>query len=150
MASSLPKNVQILTLEPWIGASILLRLEHVLEKGEDPSLSQPAIIDLQGLFTPFEIVSIKETTLGANHFVNATQRLDFKKGPPLEGFVMEQGEEMLSWLDWKIYQNDLHRSRAVSWPVSEDQYKVNLNPMQIRTFVIEAKKKGVVFGPQSS
>lgn len=63
---------------------------------------------------------------------------------------MEHGEEMSSWLDWKVYQNDLHRSRVVSSPVSEDQYKVALNPMQIRTFVIEAKKKEVIFGPQPS
>lgn len=142
--SSLPKNVQILTLEPWMGASILFRLEHVLEKGEDPSLSQPAIIDLQGLFTPFEIISIKETTLGANRVLNGTYRLNFKKGVPLEDFVMEQGNEMMSWLEWKIYQNDLYRSRSVSGPVSENQYKISLNPMQIRTFIIEAKKRGIV------
>lgn len=131
-------------MEPWIGASVLLRLEHVLEKDEDPSLSQPAIVDLQGLFTPFEIVSIKETALGANRLLSEIQRLDFKKGPPLEEFVFERQNELRSWLEWKIYQNDLYRGRFVNEPISEDPYKISLNPMQIRTFIIETKKSGTV------
>lgn len=145
MTRNLPRNVQILTLEPWIGATILLRLEHILEKDEDPLLSQPAIIDLQGLFTTFEIVSIKETTLGGNRLLNEVHRLVFNKGAPLEDFIMERGDEMLAWLDWKIYKNDLHRKRFVREPNSNDQYKISLNPMQIRTFIIETKKKEIPF-----
>lgn len=141
---SLPKNVQILTLEPWIATSILLRLEHVLEKDEDPSLSQPVIVDLQGLFTPFELVEIRETTLGANQWLDEKHRLHFKKGTPLEDFIMfGEGANMKRWLKWKIYQNDLHRGRVVSETDTQDQYKISLNPMQIRTFIVEAKKSGV-------
>lgn len=39
--------MQILTLEPWIGMNLLVRLEHVLEKNEDPQLSKPVTVDLQ-------------------------------------------------------------------------------------------------------
>lgn len=144
LTRSLPKNVQILTLEPWIGMSILLRLEHVLEKDEDPSLSQPVIVDLQGLFSPFEIVEIRETTLGANQWLNEKQRLHFRKGEPLEDFSFQNGPEMREWLKWKVYQSDLHRGRAMYERYSEDQYKISLNPMQIRTFVVEVKKSGAV------
>lgn len=145
LTRNLPNNVQILTLEPWIASSFLLRLEHVLEKDEDPSLSQPAIVDLQGLFTPFEITTIKETTLGANHFLGETKRFDFRKGFALEDLILEKTHKMQDWLEWKIYQNDLHRSRFVADEISEDQLKITLNPMQIRTFIIETKKSGGMF-----
>lgn len=122
-----------------------MRLEHVLEKDEDPSLSQPVIVDLQGLFTPFEIVEIRETTLGANQWLDENQRLRFKKGAPLENFVItEEGAKMKRWLKWKIYQNDLHRGRVVNEAYTQDQYKISLNPMQIRTFIVEVKKSGVL------
>lgn len=131
-------------MEPWIGASVLLRLEHILEKDEDPLLSQPAIVDLHGLFTPFEIIAIRETTLGANRWLNETQRLSFKKGAPLEDFVIQKEMETKRWLKWKIYQNDLHRSREINEIISQDQYKITLNPMQIRTFIVEVKKSSAL------
>lgn len=46
LTNSLPRNVQILTLEPWIGFSFLLRLEHVFESSEDAELSQPVVVSL--------------------------------------------------------------------------------------------------------
>lgn len=44
----LPDNVQILTLESWNvqNNQVLLRLEHILETGEDPVLSQVATVNL--------------------------------------------------------------------------------------------------------
>lgn len=45
LTKPLPQNVQILTLEPWIGFSFLLRLEHVYETGQ--ALSQPVVVALK-------------------------------------------------------------------------------------------------------
>ena len=47
LQSSLPENIQILTLEPWKGHTLLLRLEHIYENGEDIELSRPATVNLQ-------------------------------------------------------------------------------------------------------
>jgi lysosomal alpha-mannosidase len=65
LKKSLPDNVHILTLEPWKN-SYLLRLEHALEKNEDDALSTEVTVDLEELFTLFNITEIWETTLGAN------------------------------------------------------------------------------------
>ncbi|KRT79202.1 glycoside hydrolase, partial [Oryctes borbonicus] len=65
LTRALPDNVQILTLEPWkvTEKSILLRLEHVLEKNEDPTLSETVTVNLDGLFSYFDITNIQEMTL---------------------------------------------------------------------------------------
>lgn len=50
LKKSLPHNVHILTLEPWKGKSLLLRLEHFIEKGEDHELSKVATVDIEVQF----------------------------------------------------------------------------------------------------
>ncbi|XP_049836992.1 lysosomal alpha-mannosidase-like isoform X2 [Schistocerca gregaria] len=45
----LPRNIKILTLEPWSNNTILLRLEHLFEKGEDDHLSKSVTIDLRAV-----------------------------------------------------------------------------------------------------
>ncbi|KAL3274851.1 hypothetical protein HHI36_019633 [Cryptolaemus montrouzieri] len=111
---SLPRNVQLLTLEPWIGRSFILRLEHVLEKNEDPELSQAATINLQGLFSPFEISSVRETTLGANQWLSDNNRLHFA-----------------------TVDETKNRSERYVIINSDNDFIIKLNPMQIRTFVID-------------
>jgi lysosomal alpha-mannosidase len=101
-------------LEPWKGVSFLLRLEHVFEKGEDEVLSQPAVVNLRDLFTPFEITTVQETTLGANQWLEQNNRLQFST------------------------KKNEKRATLVQ---ALDDYQITLNPMQIRTFVIEFKKK---------
>lgn len=114
---ALPANVQILTLEPWKGFSFLLRLEHILEKGEDADLSKPVIVNLQGLFTPFEIKTIQETTLGANQWLDKNERLEFEATDE----IRKNGK----------------RATIVK---ALDDYQITLNPMQIRTFIIDIVK----------
>ncbi|KAJ3663686.1 hypothetical protein Zmor_007917 [Zophobas morio] len=65
LSKSLDDNVHILTLEPWKD-SYLLRLEHIFEKNEDATLSTDAEVDLENLFTQFNITELKSVTLGAN------------------------------------------------------------------------------------
>ncbi|KAG5895850.1 hypothetical protein JTB14_038276 [Gonioctena quinquepunctata] len=124
----LPDNVQILTLEPWKGASFLLRLEHVIENNEDPVLSKPALIDLRGLFSPFEITSLRETTLGGNQWLADNHRLIFNTTNYLEDSVPE-----------KFAENRKLEEPGDSFD-DRDDMKISLTAMQIRTFIIEIKK----------
>ncbi|XP_050536747.1 lysosomal alpha-mannosidase-like [Daktulosphaira vitifoliae] len=118
MRNSLPKNVQLLTLEPWKENTILLRLEHIFEYNEDKNLSKPVTLNLEDLFTNFRITSLHETTLGANQWLSENSRLS-----------------------WKTDDEDTLNSHNIE---NTDQVSVNpkqvaLTPMQIRTFVAEIK-----------
>lgn len=159
--------MQILTLEPWHAMYFLLRLEHVLEKYEDPKLSQPVTVDLKGLFSPFEIVSIKETTLGANQWLEDNHRLRFEKGLGLEQMLVEQYESdaafyyttadkyffglndsnlpedisKLKGLRQSQDVNDVYDDDVISNQIKGNSFEILLNPMQIRTFVIDVQRK---------
>ena len=114
----LPANVHLLTLEQWNSGRYLLRLEHFYQLNEDPVLSKPVTVDLKDLFTSFTITGIQELTLGANQDVSALKnRLKFKYTP----------------------------SKApVSLPPTSanvESLKIELNPMQIRTFVLNIQHK---------
>ncbi|XP_013402708.1 lysosomal alpha-mannosidase [Lingula anatina] len=111
LKQKLPDNVHLLTLEQWSGTTVLLRLEHFYEKGEDDVLSKPAVVSLKGLFTPFDVSSAVELNLGAN------QKLaDMKR---------------LKWM----YKTQLSTPEHVVTPIGDD-LTVQLQPMQIRTFQV--------------
>ncbi|XP_049776423.1 lysosomal alpha-mannosidase-like [Schistocerca cancellata] len=110
LRQELPQNIKILTLEPWKDNSLLLRLEHILENEEDTNLSQPATVNLEALFTPFSISSIRETTLGGNQWLEDNTRL--------------------IWVDEEGTPSTTRQSK-------EDIPNVTLEPMEICTFVIE-------------
>lgn len=63
MKAAVPENIQILTLEPWKGTSFLLRLEHILEKVDDPSASQPIVVNLQVSFVVIMIKQLNSTQI---------------------------------------------------------------------------------------
>ncbi|KAF7271106.1 hypothetical protein GWI33_015990 [Rhynchophorus ferrugineus] len=148
LLKSLPPNVQILTLEPWIGFSFLLRLEHVFDQGEDSTLSKQATVNLKDLFTAFDVVSLKETTLGGNQWLDDNHRMKFNTNGTLEAIVYDDidvntGDNTVHklWMQDNIYQYRNKREIIVD---SEDrfaEFEVILNPSQIRTFIIEIKKK---------
>ncbi|EFA08765.1 lysosomal alpha-mannosidase [Tribolium castaneum] len=116
LTKSLPENVKILTLEPWRDNTYILRLEHTLEEDEDWVLSQKVIVDLENLFSTFSICEIGETTLGANQWLG-----DYAE------------EEKLIWND----------KLPTPWTKlnPNDPLKIELNPMQIRTFLIKVDTK---------
>ncbi|GAB6018760.1 hypothetical protein CHUAL_000429 [Chamberlinius hualienensis] len=75
LTSPLPDNVNLLTVEPWKDGTILLRLEHFYELADDPNgLSNPATVNIQNLFSDFEITRADETTLGANIWLKDINR----------------------------------------------------------------------------
>ena len=46
--------------------SLLIRLEHLFDIGEDGDYSRPLTVDLGSLFPTLEVVEARETLLGAN------------------------------------------------------------------------------------
>ncbi|XP_066256477.1 lysosomal alpha-mannosidase-like [Euwallacea similis] len=146
LRESLPENVQILTLEPWIGFSFLLRIEHIFEKDEDEVLSLPAQVNLSTIFNPFEIVSAKETTLGGNQWLEDNNRLHFGTNGSLEdAFYQDFEVETIKdttvskmWMEQNLYKNRVERYTVIS--AEEKGLQITLNPGQIRTFIVEITK----------
>ncbi|ERL87070.1 hypothetical protein D910_04471 [Dendroctonus ponderosae] len=112
LSKSLPENVNILTLEPWADYTYLLRLEHIFEKNEDPELSSPVTVNLQELFSGFVVRKAVETTLGANReLAGLKTKYDWSyKG------TYKYAKQSLAGLD------------------------VTLQPMDIKTFIIEVSR----------
>jgi len=115
LTTALPANVNLLTLEPWKDGTVLIRLEHFLESTDDPEeLSLPVTVNLQNLFSGFEVVQANETTLGANVWLSDSNRLVWT-----------------SELDANIESNS-YKGASLA-----DSLDVTLNPMQIKTFVAQ-------------
>jgi len=62
----LPPNIQLLTLQPFTGDSVLLRLSHQFAVGEDVTLSNTTTVDLATLFVDTTIRSATELSLTGN------------------------------------------------------------------------------------
>ncbi|XP_075222185.1 lysosomal alpha-mannosidase-like [Lycorma delicatula] len=115
LKTSLPENVRILTLEPWLDGQFLLRIEHFIERNDHNELSNPATISIENLFTPFTISSVKEMTLGANTELNKVRRLKWSSDVHNPDPNDHDGLLLNDNVNWK---------------------SLLLNPMQIRTFLI--------------
>ncbi|GJQ83733.1 hypothetical protein Trydic_g20609 [Trypoxylus dichotomus] len=151
LSNSLPDNVQILTLEPWKANTFLLRLEHVLEKNEDPILSQPATVSLKNLFATFDIIWYNETTLGADQWLKDNE----KNKKENDQICIKDNNPIMEDLEWEattwrldsnqIDSNDIYTVfTKYHYNIVERNrldYMVTLEPMQIRTFIIEVRKK---------
>ncbi|XP_069699537.1 lysosomal alpha-mannosidase-like [Periplaneta americana] len=111
LKTSLPSNIQILTLEPWKEQTLLLRLEHILEENEDTELSKPADVAFEDLFTLFVVSSSHETTLAANQWAEDMQRLE-----------------------WKSTRNSAKEEKVSGRALT-------LSPMEIETYVINVEKR---------
>ncbi|CAC5378690.1 MAN2B1 [Mytilus coruscus] len=123
----LPENVHILTLEmippnPLTPISLrqaIVRLEHFYENGEDEEMSKPAIVDLQ-MFGFFNITGAVEMTLGANMMLKDLNRLQWR--------VMPVGDE-------PAYERQIYRELKLD--SKEKLPQITLNPMEIKTFIID-------------
>ncbi|XP_022237398.1 lysosomal alpha-mannosidase-like [Limulus polyphemus] len=113
----LPPNIHLLTLEQWKGNSVLLRLEHFFEKTDDPrGLSKPANVSLKDMFTPFNVVNVTETTLGANQPLRKASRFAWN----------------IEHNSTRTNVNTGHQRDAPTGP----EFNITLNPMEIRTFLV--------------
>ncbi|XP_072458359.1 lysosomal alpha-mannosidase-like isoform X2 [Notamacropus eugenii] len=80
LRKELPASVHLLTLARWGPNTVLLRLEHIFERGEGGlfNLSQPVTLDLQDLFSAFTINHLEETTLSADQLLSKATRLQWR------------------------------------------------------------------------
>ncbi|XP_030751009.1 lysosomal alpha-mannosidase-like [Sitophilus oryzae] len=142
LRKALPKNVQILTLEPWKDSTFLLRLEHLFDYDEDSVLSQSALVNLTDLFTGFEIVSLEETTLGANQWLKDSDRLKFKTNSTLEQLFYEDYNTNIEYAT-VVKKAWIEGSKTKPQPTLKDnldELEISLNPSDIRTFIIGIKR----------
>ncbi|KAK7113104.1 lysosomal alpha-mannosidase-like [Littorina saxatilis] len=135
---ALPDNVHLLTLQQYPSAGpapsetqpFLLRLEHFYEKGEDPVLSQPATVNLQDLFIPFDIIAATELTLGGDMVLSELNKLQWNY-PHEDDHYQNSNQKKDSVLEFK--------SEKAGKNTVDDPLTLTLNPMEIRTFQITVK-----------
>ena len=116
ISRELPPNIHLLTLQYLTDNSLLFRLEHQFEEGEDSNLSKPVTVDLDGLFTPFTIDAVTELALGANVEVDSVQRLKWKTQDT-------------------TFEPHTHHKKIVK--DKRSTWTVTLDPMEIRTFQLK-------------
>lgn len=123
----MPKNVHLLTFEPWKTDSILIRFEHIFALNESRLYSQNVTFDLKDVFSStFDIFEIRETTLAGNQWLNEAKRFKFTAEnsnivSPTSRFTAPVASEL-----------NLQ---------SVNGSKITLKPMGIRTFVVRMKFK---------
>uniref|UniRef100_A0A1Q3FMY3 Alpha-mannosidase n=2 Tax=Culex tarsalis TaxID=7177 RepID=A0A1Q3FMY3_CULTA len=150
LSLSLPLNVNLMTFEPWKDNSILVRFEHLLEKGEDQLYSKPVRFNLQDIFRSLSIEAVRETTLAGNQWKDDNKRFKFKPDPAYLQHVTkaslfgkgkgpnaaaEAGVPMQS--STKVESNQEETVTESLRNVSNEGYEIVLGPMQIRTFVLQ-------------
>lgn len=126
----LPENVHLLTLEPWLNGTLLLRLEHMYEKQESEHLSSPVTVDLDGLFSDLEILSAEEMTLAANLLKKDESRYQWNVG----------SHPSMNHIDRVKELRDEAEGAGDDDNDNSNNLLVTLNPMEIRTFVLTVKK----------
>ena len=109
---SLPDNVHILTLETLSPDTIILRMEHIYEKNEDPKLSQEVDVVITALFTDFEVSDMTELNLSANQLMSDKKVFDWKTTNDVDGENISDDSDLKVGSSWQVL----------------------LKPMQIRTF----------------
>ncbi|KAH9710935.1 putative alpha-mannosidase [Citrus sinensis] len=112
---SLPLNVALITLQELDDGSVLLRLAHLYEEGEDAEYSTLAKVELKKMFKGKSIKQLKEMSLSANQ-----EKLEMKK------------------MTWKVEgESGKTHSPVRGGPVDASTLVVELGPMEIRTFLLK-------------
>ncbi|PIN15023.1 Glycosyl hydrolase, family 38 - alpha-mannosidase [Handroanthus impetiginosus] len=111
---SLPNNVALITLQELVDGSVLVRLAHLYEAGEDPDYSKIAKVELKKIFAGKTIKTFKETSLSAN-----------------------QDKSEIKQTTWKVKGETQNEAAPIrGGPVDAASLIVELGPMEIRTFVL--------------
>ncbi|KAK2984501.1 hypothetical protein RJ640_016887 [Escallonia rubra] len=111
---SLPLNVALITLQELDDGSVLLRLAHLYEAGEDSDYSTLAKVELKKIFFGKMIKAVRETSLSANQDKSEMKRMAWK----VEG---DSGGEP---------------APVKGGPLDSSTLIVELGPMEIRTFLL--------------
>ncbi|CAG4980624.1 unnamed protein product [Parnassius apollo] len=120
--NSLSTGLHLLTLEPWSGSTLLLRLENYLDKSVNSTIE----IDLGTMFKSLKIVSFKETTLAANQFLSDHRKWSWKTDDEFsESFNKGYG-----------FFDNVTKAKDDAEVVMDDGLKVRIKAKQIRTFIV--------------
>ncbi|XP_052196024.1 alpha-mannosidase [Diospyros lotus] len=111
---TLPLNVALITLQELSDGTVLLRLAHLYEAGEDAEYSALAKVELKKMFAQKTIKEVKEMSLSANQEKSQMKRMTWK----VEG---DNGDEPAT---------------VRGGPVDSSTLVVELGPMEIRTFLL--------------
>lgn len=132
--AELPENLHLLTLQPWrvdvesdfSSIELLVRVEHTFQAAEHADLGQPATFDMAALlFGLGEVASARETTLGANVYLDEAG----------DGFAWNEDSGRLDRY-LKMIQNYLSSSTTQARQ-DDDGFAFEVGPMDIRTFVVK-------------
>uniref|UniRef100_A0A1A9WEQ0 Alpha-mannosidase n=1 Tax=Glossina brevipalpis TaxID=37001 RepID=A0A1A9WEQ0_9MUSC len=121
--SSLPKGIQVLSLEPFMAYETLLRLEYLMDSLESSSVT----FDLNPFLVSLEVEEIRETTLDGNMLLKDMQRLKFQK----DGSHVDQLE----------YYTAKHKPLEEKLESEDQKFEITMEPKQIRTFIIKHKEE---------
>ena len=118
LASELPVNVHLMTLQQWQHDSVLVRLSHQFAVEEDAELSGAVVVDVAALLSPLKPVSMTEMTVTANQ-----DRV---------GMLSKK----LRWSESNSVRLDAQvtalRAQAESGSMS-----IELHAMEVRTFIVK-------------
>jgi alpha-mannosidase len=120
LGEDLPENIKLVTLtNNYAGhndGKLLLRLSHLYEAGEHPTLAQPVTVDLSKVFSKagLKITGATETTLTGNRPLSSLARFE-----------------------WRTFATatDLDAPEAFEERVPFDYPVVTIRPMEVRTFM---------------
>ncbi|PSS00466.1 Alpha-mannosidase, light subunit like [Actinidia chinensis var. chinensis] len=113
---NLPLNVALITLQELDDGSVLLRLAHLYEAGEDAEYSTLAKVELKKMFAGKAIKEVKEMSLSAN-----------------------QEKSQMKKMTWKVEGDKGGEPAAIrGGPVDSSTLVVELGPMEIRTFLLKS------------
>lgn len=123
LKTSLPDGLHLLTLEPFSPGKVLLRLENYLEKTDS---SSDVEVDLSSLFETIKLISLKETSLAANEWLENVKKISWDtEGEFSKSFNDEYGGRVSEKaVDGKVF-------REISG------FKIKLAAKQIRTFIVD-------------
>lgn len=168
--SALDKSLEfpatILTLEPWNSGELLMRLEHNLERDDDPNQDEFLKLNVKELLGHFNITGMRETTLDGNQWAGEYQRLEFSAdpegtvhsvSPKSRGFhfrpraarpMIKSEFEIVDESEFAA-ENRIEKFAQPKIPKrfsrkrisrASDSFDVELEPMQIKTFVLYVEK----------
>ncbi len=112
LTAALPANVHLLTAHSLAPKTLLLRVAHMYETGEDSTNSQPASVNLANIFAGFTITAATEMTLSGNQALTAAPQVTYQ--------IVNQASVTLPQVPAAPSGNGL---------------SITLQPMQIRTFM---------------
>lgn len=149
MALPLPRNVHVLTFEPWDqdklnGHSYIVRFEHLFAKDEDPEYSKPVTFNIQDAFRDFDVQWIRETTLAGNQWLSEATRFKFRPDSKKSSSVHNKYESMMRQSKEEVVRAFVEARSVGGKGLNERKarsvafdYEITLEPMEIRTFIVK-------------